>query len=156
MKKHSKLLSYVIGIAIPLLIGGLSALLTMDSMEAYGNINQPPLSPPAILFPIAWTLLYSIMGIASILVYRSGDKRKNDALIYYGFQLVLNFFWPLIFFITKEYWFAFIWLIALLIAVIVTTVIFSKINRVASYLLTPYIIWLVFAAYLNLGVAILN
>lgn len=157
MKKFNKALPFIIGILIPLALGGLSALLTMNDMKAYGDIPQPPLSPPAIVFPIAWSILYALMGIASALVWRErrSDDRQNG-LVYYGLQLILNFFWPLVFFSAKEYWFAFAWLLALIAAVVATAFFFKRVSKAAFWLLVPYIAWLVFAAYLNAGVAVLN
>ena len=157
MHKFKKILPFIIGIAIPLALGGLSALLTMSDMKAYADMNKPPLSPPAIVFPIAWSALYVLMGIASALVWRErrSDDRQNG-LIYYGLQLILNFFWPLVFFSAKEYWFAFAWLLALLAAVIATAVFFKRVSRPAFWLLVPYLAWLAFATYLNAGVAVLN
>ena len=157
MKKVKKALPFIIGILIPLALGGLSALLTMSDMKDYADIQKPPLSPPAIVFPIAWSLLYTLMGIASALVWRERhtDDRQNG-LIYYGLQLILNFFWPLVFFSAKEYWFAFAWLLALIAAVIATAVFFRRVNKAAFWLLIPYLAWLAFAAYLNAGVAVLN
>ena len=157
MSKFKKALPFIICIAIPLALGGLSALLTMNDMKAYGDIPQPPLSPPAALFPVAWSILYVMMGIASALVWKGyRDDDRQNGLIYYGLQLVLNFFWPLVFFSAKEYWFAFAWLIALLAAVTATAVFFRRVSKAAFWLLIPYIAWLVFAAYLNAGVAVLN
>ena len=157
MPKFKKALPFIIGIAIPLALGGLSAVLTMGDMKDYADIVKPPLSPPATVFPIAWSILYALMGIASALVWRERrtDDRQNG-LIYYGLQLVLNFFWPLVFFSAKEYWFAFAWLIAMLAAVIATAVFFRRVSKAAFWLLTPYLAWLAFAAYLNVGVAVLN
>ena len=157
MNKFKKVLPFIIGIAIPLALGGISAALTMGDMEEYAGILKPPLSPPAIVFPIAWSALYVMMGIASALVWR--ERRTEDrqnGLIYYGLQLILNFFWPLVFFSAKEFWFAFVWLLVMLAAVIVTAVFFRRVSRAAFRLLVPYLAWLVFAAYLNAGVAILN
>ncbi|MBQ6552448.1 MAG: tryptophan-rich sensory protein [Clostridia bacterium] len=157
MSKFKKALPFIICITKPLALGGLSALLTMNDMKAYGDIPQPPLSPPATVFPVAWSILYVMMGIASALVWKSyRDDDRQNGLIYYGLQLVLNFFWPLVFFSAKEYWFAFAWLIALLAAVIATAVFFRRVSKAAFWLIVPYIAWLAFAAYLNVGVAVLN
>lgn len=157
MSKFKKALPFIIGILIPLALGGLSALLTMGDMKDYADILKPPLSPPAAVFPVAWSILYALMGTASALVWRERrtDDRQNG-LIYYGLQLVLNFFWPLVFFSAKEYWFAFAWLLAMLAAVIVTAVFFRRVSKAAFWLLVPYLAWLAFAAYLNVGVAVLN
>ncbi len=157
MNKFKKALPFIIGAAIPLALGGLSALLTGGDMKAYADIAKPPLSPPAPVFPVAWSILYVMMGIASALVWKGfRDDDRQHGLIYYGLQLVLNFFWPLVFFSAKEYWFAFAWLLALLAAAIAPAVFFRRVSKAAFYLLLPYIAWLAFAAYLNLGVAALN
>lgn len=148
----------LIAIVIPLAVGALAGFLTMGGMEAFDAAAQPPLSPPDWVFPVVWTILYTLMGIASYLVSTSGaDSRQiSSALSAYGFQLALNFFWPFIFFNMRSYLLAAIWLIALLILVIVTAVRFYRIRPAAGWLLVPYIVWLLFAAYLNIGVYILN
>ena len=88
----------IICLLIPLAVGGLSALLTMGSMDVYANLNQPPLSPPGFLFPIVWTILFILMGISSYLIFVSDDRNKTKALVLYAIQLVFNFVWSLIFF----------------------------------------------------------
>ena len=141
---------------IPLAVGGLSAFLTRNSMDVYSNINQPPLAPPSILFPIVWTILFALMGVSSYLVYVSNAKNKREALALYGVQLVVNFIWPLIFFNMQAYFAAFLWLILLWVLVAVMILLFYKAKPLAAYLQIPYIIWLTFAAYLNLSIALLN
>ena len=150
--------SLIIALAIPLGIGGISAILTMGAMDSFGELSQPPLSPPAILFPIVWTVLYILMGIASYLVFRSGKAKETvgEALTLYGLQLFFNFFWSIIFFNLDWYTLAFIWLIVLFALVIATTVKFFKINKWAGVLMIPYCMWVAFAGYLNLGIALLN
>ena len=107
-------------IAIPLAVGGISALLTSNTMETFSTINQPPLSPPAWLFPVVWTILYVLMGIASYLVLTS-EKPNRDALTTYAIQLAFNFFWSIIFFNFELYLLAFIWLVLLWLLIIKTT-----------------------------------
>ena len=153
MKKQWKTL--VICIAIPLAVGVLSALLTRDSMQTFDTINKPKLSPPAWLFPAAWTILYILMGIASFLVVTS-KKPNGSALITYGLQLIFNFFWSIIFFNKGLYLFAFIWLVILWILILKTTVKFYRISKPAGYLMIPYLLWVTFAGYLNLAISILN
>lgn len=142
-------------VAIPLLVGALSALLTKDN---YNVPNSPPLSPPAWVFPMVWTVLYVLMGIASYIICESNATReeRNNALTPYVLQLVLNFFWSIIFFNMRQYLFAFIWIIALWVLIFITIVRFRKISKVASNLLIPYIIWVTFAAYLNLAIYLIN
>lgn len=127
-------------------------------MATFESVAKPPLSPPGWLFPVVWTLLYILMGIASYLVSTSkGPKTLSDsALAIYGLQLVFNFFWSIIFFNMEAYLFAFIWLIALWLLILWTTVSFYKINKTAGLLMIPYLIWVAFAGYLNLGIYLLN
>lgn len=145
-------------IAIPLLVGIAARLLTGSGMDSYATMKKPPLAPPGWLFPVVWTILYVLMGIASYRVLRSGKPsyRVREALGAYAFQLVFNFFWTLIFFGLKWYLFAFIWLVTLWILIAVTAVRFLKMDRIATYLLIPYLVWVAFAGYLNIGIALMN
>ena len=156
MKFNYKLL--VLCIAIPLAIGSLSGFLTSESMEMFSSINKPPLSPPAILFPIVWTILYILMGIASYLILTSGQEKNRikNALTVYSLQLIFNFFWSIWFFNFGWYLFAFAWLIILWILIFNTIVSFYAISKPAAYLLLPYLLWVTFAGYLNFAIYLLN
>lgn len=156
MKKEIK--TYIVAIIIPLLVGGLSALLTMGSMDIYSSIIRPPLSPPAIVFPIVWTVLYILMGISSAMIYNSDatEGEKKNALTVYAIQLIINFFWSIIFFNLRAYLFSFILLVVLWILVLVMILKFAKINKTAAILQIPYLLWLTFAGYLSLMIYILN
>ena len=145
----------IVSVAAPLAVGGLSALLTRRGMEDFATLAQPPLSPPAWLFPVAWTVLYVLMGLACYLVWAAPEPAPN-ALLLYAVQLFLNFFWSIIFFHIKNYLFAFAWLVLLLAAIVCTTVRFYQKNKTAGYLMVPYVLWVTFAGYLNLGVWLLN
>ena len=145
----------IICIIIPLAVGGASAFLTKDGIQVFEWINKPPLSPPAWLFPVAWTILYVLMGIASYLVLVN-ENNRGPALTVYGIQLFFNFAWPIIFFNMEAYLLAFIWLSAMWILIIVTTIQFKKISKAAALLLIPYILWVAFAGYLNFGIYLLN
>ena len=147
-----KLLKFI---AVPLIVGGLSALFTMGAMKEFATVNKPPLSPPAWLFPVVWTVLYILMGISAYLVSES-DNSGGKALLYYGAQLFFNFFWSIIFFNLQWYLFAFVWLLVLLLLVVITTVLFYRSSKLAGILMIPYLLWLSFAAYLNLAIYILN
>ena len=144
-------------LAIPLAAGGLAALLS-GGMENYKIMNQPPLSPPGWVFPIVWTVLYLAMGYASYRVLISGAEKSDikRALTFYGIQLALNFLWPLVFFGLQWYWAAFVLLILLWIFLYLTMRMFGTIDDTAENLLIPYLLWVTFAGYLNLGVALLN
>lgn len=156
MKKNWKTL--LLFIAIPLIVGALAALITGGGMSDFAALNQPPLSPPAWLFPVAWTILYTLMGISSYLVYisdaPSGEIRS--ALTLYGIQLVINFLWPIFFFEFGMYLFSFVWLLLLWVMVLWTLISFFRISKPAGWLMIPYLAWLTFAAYLNLAIYLLN
>lgn len=148
----------LISLAIPLGVGGLSSLLIGGGMGQYQAMEQPPLSPPGWVFPVVWTILYLLMGYASYRVYTSGadQKKIRTALKLYGAQLAVNFLWPLVFFGLQWYYAAFVLLIVLWVLIYLTMRSFSDIDEWAGNLLLPYILWVTFAGYLNLGVAILN
>lgn len=142
-------------LAIPLAVGGLSALLTQNSMAAFNTINKPALTPPGWLFPVVWTILYILMGIASYLVLTS-EKPNETALTVYGIQLIFNFFWSIIFFNLELYLFAFIWLVVLWLLILKTTILFYQISKLAGILMLPYLLWVTFAGYLNFSIYLLN
>ena len=153
-----KLKPLLINLFIPLAVGGISALLTMGSMETFEKIKQPPLSPPGWLFPVVWTILYILMGISAYLIATSsaGNKQKRNAFIIYGIQLLFNFFWSIIFFNMENYLFAFIWLVALWVLIIANVFLFYRISKPAGLLLVPYLLWVTFAGYLNFMIYLLN
>ena len=153
-----KLKPLLLCLALPLLTGTLAALISRSKTDLFDTVSKPPLSPPAWLFPVAWTILYALMGLASyrVLTATAGQQKKNSALLFYGIQLVFNFFWTIIFFNFGAYTAAFVWLIVLLALIVVTAVKFSRIDKAAAYLMIPYIVWVTFAGYLNLGIALLN
>ena len=156
MKRKTKAL--IFNIALPLIVGGVSAYISRDGMESFKALAQPPLSPPAALFPIVWTILYILMGIAAYLVSTADTEpqESDSALTLYAVQLGFNFFWSLFFFKLGWFYFAFIWLLMLWVLIILTIRAFGKISKTAAYLLVPYVVWVTFAAYLNLGTALLN
>ena len=145
-------------LALPLIIGGLSALLSGPGMELFASLEQPPLSPPGWLFPVVWTLLYLMMGLASCLVLESGGERKqiSAALTLYGVQLAVNFFWSIFFFNMQLYLFSFFWLVLLWCLIFATLISFYRLSKPAGLLLVPYLLWVTFAGYLNLAIALLN
>lgn len=156
-----KLLLWVKSIAVPLLTGLFAAVLTRNGMNDFAKLDQPPLSPPAWLFPIVWTILYVLMGMAYYLVQQAEEKdpsqqrEKDNATVLYGLQLMINFFWPILFFGLNWYFVSFLWIIFLWIILLWTIFQFRKISKKAAYLLLPYFIWVTFAAYLNFGVWII-
>ncbi len=148
----------IIALLIPLLVGAISAALSSDGMAIYGAMKKPPLSPPSWVFSVAWTILYIMMGAASylILISETSLASRATALILYCIQLTMNFLWSIIFFNWSAYLTSFIWLIVMWLLVIVCAVRFYSINRLATILFIPYILWLTFAAYLNLGTYFLS
>ena len=156
MKINKKLL--IICLAIPLAVGGLSALLTRGSMKEFGELNQPPLSPPAWLFPIVWTILFGVMGYSLYLVLtsHSGSDTIGRAVTLFGIQLFFNFFWSIFFFNFKLYFFSFGWLLVLWAMIFFMILSFYKASKTAALINIPYLAWVAFAGYLNLGIAILN
>lgn len=143
-------------ILIPIILGFISFLLSKGGLTVYQMLEKPPLTPPNIIFPIVWTILYILMGISSYIVYTSDDPYKDRALTIYGVQLFFNFFWSIIFFGFSQYFVAFIWIIFLIISIIAMIYTFYKVNPFAAYLQIPYLIWCIFAAYLNLSIYLLN
>ena len=156
MKLDKRLLA--VCIAIPLLVGAVASLLTGGGMEVFATVEKPPLSPPGWLFPIVWTILYTLMGISSYLILTSDadESAKEGAIRVYGLQLLVNFLWPTFFFNFRWYGFSFFWLLLLWFLVVVMILRFWKINKLAAYMNIPYLIWLTFAAYLNWGIWRLN
>lgn len=143
-------------LAIPLAVGGLAGILTKDSMMQFALVNKPPLSPPGWLFPVVWTALYLLMGLASYLVSRSDSAQKRPALILYAIQLIVNFFWSIFFFNFGWYLFSFFWLLLLWVLILLTIRAFWRVSPVAGILLIPYLLWVTFAGYLNLAIYLLN
>ncbi len=145
----------IVCVLIPLAVGGLSGFLSRAGTETFRSLNQPPLSPPGWLFPVVWSILYVLMGIASYLVLTS-EHPAGNALTAYTVQLIFNFFWPLIFFNLQQYLLAFVFLVVLWGLIAATIVLFGKSSKTAAYLMIPYLLWVTFAGYLNLGIYLLN
>lgn len=146
----------LVNLLIPLGMGGLSAFLTKDSMEQYGVLRQPPLSPPGWVFPVVWTILFTLMGIAACLVWVRDGTGRTGALTLYALQLVFNFFWTLIFFNLQNYALALFWIVVLWVLILLTTIRFFQEQKAAGWLMLPYLLWVTFAVYLTAGVWYLN
>lgn len=146
----------IVSLIISLGVGALSAAASMNSKDVYAMLNKPPLSPPAIVFPIVWTILFILMGISAYLIFVSNSSNKKSALTVYAVQLIVNFFWPILFFGQHAYLFSFFWLLLLWVLVIVMIVQFYRIKPLAAYLQIPYLLWVTFAGYLNIMIYFLN
>ena len=139
---------------LPIVGGALVGLIISGYMN-YGDMVKPPLSPPSYIFPIVWTILYILMGISYFIATKDNGNDKELNQIYI-LQLLVNFFWPIIFFVLRMYFTAFFWIILLLILVIIMIKELLKNNKISGYLQIPYLIWLLFATYLNIGIFLLN
>lgn len=172
-KKIAKTWVYIVSIAAALAAGGISSVFAMSAMKEYGALRQPPLAPPSWLFPVVWTILFVVMGISAARIYIVGKQDRSGgtvrcgdnsdiggqaacALRVYLVQLILNMLWTPLFFTLNLRFAAFVLLVMLLITVIVMTCRFFKLDKVSGILMLPYIAWLLFAGYLNLGTYILN
>ena len=135
-------------ILIPVIMGGIIGLIISPFMN-YQNLTKPPFSPPGIVFPIVWTILYIIMG------YSFNKQNEQNKTIYYT-QLIVNGLWSIIFFIFQWYLLSSIWIVLLIILVIIMIYKFYNENKLSGLINLPYLIWLLFALYLSIGVYLLN
>ena len=143
------MISFFVYTLIPLVVGIVSSLLT--NMDAYSVVNKPPLSPPSIVFPIIWTILYLLIGYSSYRV-----RKDSDSLKLFYTSLAINGIWSIIFFNLENYLGGFILIIILIILEIFILIRFKNEDELSYKLNIPYLIWLIFASYLSLGVYILN
>lgn len=146
----------IVQVVLALLAGGLASLLGGDTADLYQRLTAPPLAPPGWVFPVVWTVLYILMGLAAGLVARSEDMDRDRALFFYYVQLGMNVLWPLVFFRFEWITFGAVWLLLLVVAVGITQRQFRAVNTAAGWLLVPYLVWCLFALYLNVGFAVLN
>lgn len=149
---------YAIWIVLAEAVGGLSGWLTRGGMELYkAEIEKPPLSPPGIVFPIVWTILFAMMGAGAARVFMAPDSpARKRGLRLFLIQLGFNFFWSIIFFSLQSFGLAFAWLVALWLLILWMTLTYRKVDKPAAWLQLPYLLWVAFAGYLNLGVWLLN
>ncbi len=156
MKKY-KILTIILAIALTELAGFIGMRLAGPISSIYADLNKPPLAPPSEIFGFIWPILYLLMGISLYLIYNSPKSElREKALILFIIQLLVNILWPIVFFKFQTYWLAAIVIIILDILVAITIKLFKRINEKSAYLLYPYLMWIIFATYLNLGFALLN
>lgn len=150
--------TYAFWILLAEAVGGLSGWLTREGTRLYSTaMEKPPLSPPAILFPIVWVILFALMGIGAARIYLSPpSEARSQSLLIFVAQLAVNFFWSILFFNLQAYGFALLWLLFLWLLILWMILTFRKADRAAALLQIPYLLWVTFAAYLNLGVWLLN
>lgn len=144
-------------LALPLAVGGAAALLTRDQTGiVYQSIEQPLFSPPGWVFPVVWTILYILMGVAAYLIQVTPCRYSKKALNIYWCSLVVNFLWPVVFFQLQQFTLALVLLIVLWGLVFAAAAFYSLCNKTACILMIPYLLWLSFAAYLNMAIVCLN
>ena len=150
----NKIIKSTFYLFFPLLIGGIVGFLIQDSID-YTILVKPPLAPPKIIFPIAWTIIYILMGISYFIYKKNGNNDKLDKTIYY-IQLFVNTLWSIIFFIFKLRFISVLWILLLDILVIFLIYLFFRKNKWTAYLQIPYLLWILFATYLTIGIYLLN
>lgn len=152
--KYTELLIFIVSAE---LVGALSALITGDFASFFDRYVSPPLMPPSWLFPVVWAVLYALMGISAYLIYFSnGGADKKRALWLYAAQLAVNFSWSIVFFKYEKLWAGAAVIILLIVPVMLMITFFKKISPTVARLNIPYLLWLIFAAYLNIATAIIN
>ena len=156
--KNSSWKPYVLFILLSVGVGLLAAVLTSGGTDFYnGTLVKPPLSPPDILFPIVWTILYTLMGVSAARVWLSPTSaERSRGLNLFIAQLIVNFFWSLIFFNAQAFGFAFLWLLLLWVLILLMILSFYKTDKLAAFLQIPYLLWVTFAGYLNYMIWLLN
>ena len=154
MKTKRKTLIYSLILTFIFAVGG--GIVTYIGMPKYDASAHPPLTPPSWLFPVVWSILFLLMAYGAAVIYDKHEALTPKALLIYVLELTLNFWWCVLFFGFGLYLFAFVWLILLWISVLTMIIVFCRIDRLSGLLQIPYLVWLSFAAYLNLGVYLLN
>ena len=154
MQDISKIKLYAKTILLPVILGGLVGLIISGSLD-YEMIERPPLAPPSWLFSVIWTILYILMGVSFGILKSKGLEDSEASRAYYA-QLIANLAWPIFFFVFKWRLFSFFWIVFLMFLLIRMIIAFYKRDKVAGNLQIPYLAWLVFATYLNLGTYLLN
>jgi tryptophan-rich sensory protein len=158
LKQRAAWKTYAFWILLTEALGAAVGFLTRKGMEQYNDLaNKPPLTPPGWVFPVAWSILYALMaiGLARVLL-RGLPVEKKDALLSFGLQLFFNLVWSVIFFCFAAYGVAFIWLAVLWLLILRMTLSFASVDPLAAWLQAPYLLWVLFAGYLNYGVWLLN
>ena len=150
--------TFLLWIGLTEAVGALSGWLSRDGMKLYSEtVVQPPLSPPMWVFPVVWSILFLLLGYGAARIYLAPESRERSrGLNLFVAQLIVNFFWSLIFFNAQAFGLAFVWLLLLWVLVLLMILVFRKVDPVAAWAQVPYLLWLTFAAYLSGGVWYLN
>ncbi len=152
MKRFFKNIFYLF---LPIILGSLIGLIISKSID-YNNLNKPPFAPPSLAFPIAWSIIYILMGLSYFLFQKNVNSNKVITATAYYFQLFVNLMWPILFFTLKWRLFSIIWIILLICLISLLMYLMYKEYSISTYLLVPYLIWTIFATYLNIGIFVLN
>ncbi len=150
MKKKFQNLFYLF---FPIVIGSLVGFFISPKID-YSLLEKPPLAPPKIAFPIAWSIIYLLLGISYFLYKREHDEIEVD-FVYY-FQLIVNLLWSFIFFVWKWRFIAILWILLLDFLVFLMIKLFYSRKKLSAYLNILYLLWIMFATYLTIGIYILN
>lgn len=150
--------TYVFWIVLTEAVGALAGLLTREATQIYNaTIQKPQLSPPAIVFPVVWAVLYALMGVSAARVYLMPPSvARSRGLLLYLAQLFFNFVWSIIFFNFQGFGLAFVWLAVLWVLILWMILTFRRVDPLSALLQVPYLLWVTFAGYLNFGVWMLN
>ncbi len=151
MKKVANSIFYLF---FPLIVGSAVGFLISKNLD-YSILQKPPLSPPSVVFPIAWSIIYLLMGISYYLLTKKIDYRPIEKIVYYT-QLIVNFLWSIFFFVFKWRFFSIIWILLLLYLVVTMIRTFYMNSKMSAYLNIPYLLWILFATYLTIGIYLLN
>jgi tryptophan-rich sensory protein len=152
----SKIKPYVIFLLIVFAVSALCSVVTAYGMPHYDELQKPALTPHRNVFAVVWNIIYVLMGIGAALVWKSSSPDRQHAMLLFGLQLAINLLWTIFFFGMKAPFFALCWLIALWIIVLNMIWSYYPISRAAALMQLPYLFWLTFAGYLNLGIWVLN
>lgn len=158
VRREFKLIPLLINTLIPVLGGAFVGYLNRNTMDTYETLKKPFFTPSNIVFPVVWTILYILMGIAAYRIFMRNKQGIDDkgGYFFYLVQIIINFLWSFIFFTFRLYGISFIVLVILLIFILITFIKFIKIDRLAGFLLIPYLIWVSFAGILNFLIWALN
>lgn len=149
-----KIKIYIKSILVPVLVGGVVGIIISPFMD-YSMLQKPFLAPPSIVFPIVWTALYVLMGVSYGILKSKNLTNQEIDWIYY-LQLGINALWSVFFFVFKWRLFSFFWIVLLAVAVIIMIIKFYSKDKIAGLLQIPYLLWILFATYLNLSIYLLN
>lgn len=148
---------YIGSILLVLAVGTVAGLLTRVGTMSYAELAKPAFSPPAAVFPIVWTILYTLMGIGLARIFLSEAAQvRNQGLNLFWLQLFFNFMWSILFFNYKAYGIAFFWLLVMLALILAMIKKWYKTDPLAAKLQIPYALWVAFAGILNFAVWQLN